>query len=147
MKYIFLIAIAGFSFALANNCLATCVSEMSGVIVGPTTPAACTAANGVWQAEGGSAGAPVTIPNPLTGDNTSVPISVLIGRIINGALGFVGSLALVMFIYGGFTWMLAAGNQQRVQKGKEILIWATIGLVVIFTSYAVVKMVLESLRA
>ncbi|MCK4539930.1 hypothetical protein KAU09_02120 [Candidatus Parcubacteria bacterium] len=44
--------------------------------------------------------------------------------------------SVVGFIYGGFTWMLAAGSSEKVQKGKDILIWATLGLVVIFSAYA-----------
>jgi len=36
-------------------------------------------------------------------------------------------------IYGGFNWMTAAGNAEKVEKGKQILVWATIGLIVIFT--------------
>ena len=84
----------------------------------------------------------VQLTNPL-GNVTSVP--ALIGTIINVALGVVGSLALVMFIYGGFTWMLAAGNESAVEKGKNILMWATIGLVVIFASYSLVSFVINSL--
>ena len=38
--------------------------------------------------------------------------------------------------------MTAAGSNEKVQKGKDILIWATIGLVIIFTSYALVRFVL-----
>jgi len=84
-----------------------------------------------------------TFPNPLgSGDIT---IQVLIGKIINATLGIVGSLALLMFIYGGFTWMMASGNQQAVQKGKDILTWATVGLVVIFASYALVNFVLVAM--
>jgi hypothetical protein len=49
----------------------------------------------------------------------------LIGKIINAVLGVVGSIALIMFIYGGFVWMTAAGNQERVGKGKEILVWSS----------------------
>lgn len=70
------------------------------------------------------------------------PIPTLIGKVIKGALGVVGSLALVMFIYGGLVWMTAAGNEQRVKMGKDILIWATIGLIVIFTSYALVHFII-----
>ena len=69
----------------------------------------------------------------------------LIGQIINGRLGIVRSLALVMFIYGGFVWMLAAGSNEKVQKGKDILVWATLGLVVIFSAYAVVKFIIEGI--
>lgn len=71
--------------------------------------------------------------------------ATFIGKIINVSLGLAGSLALLMFIYGGFTWMLAAGNDQRVTKGKNILTWATVGLVTIFTSYALVKFVLDAI--
>ena len=82
---------------------------------------------------------PVTLTNPL---GTGVTPQIFIGRIIKAILGIVGSLALVMFIYGGFNWMTAAGNAEKVEKGKQILLWATIGLIVIFTSYALVRFVL-----
>jgi hypothetical protein len=85
----------------------------------------------------------VTLPNPL---QTAEP-NILIGQIINAVMGIIGSLALVMFIYGGLTWMLAAGNNEKVQKGKNILVWATIGLVVIFSSYALVRFVFTGLGA
>ena len=85
---------------------------------------------------------PTTLPNPLGETNTD--INVLIGTIINAIMGIVGSLALAMFIYGGFTWMTAAGANERVQKGKDILIWATVGLIVIFSSYALVYFILNN---
>lgn len=66
----------------------------------------------------------------------------MIGTIIKAVLGVVGSLALVMFIYGGLLWMTAAGNTERVEKGKKTIVWAVLGLVVIFTSYALVKFIL-----
>jgi hypothetical protein len=69
----------------------------------------------------------------------------LVGFVINGLLGVVGSLALAMFIYGGFTWMMAAGSAEKVQKGKNILAWASIGLAVIFSAYALVRFVFEGL--
>jgi len=81
------------------------------------------------------------LPNPL-GGTTGTDVNLLIGQVINAVLGIVGSLALVMFIYGGLTWMTAAGNKEKIQKGKDILIWATIGLIIIFSAYAIVKFVL-----
>jgi hypothetical protein len=80
--------------------------------------------------------------NPLGGTMT---VPKLVGNIINASLGIVGSLALLMFIYGGFTWMLAAGNEQAVEKGKNILTWATIGLLVIFASYSLVNFVIKAI--
>ncbi len=85
---------------------------------------------------------PTTLPNPLGEGATP---QTLIGKIINAALGIVGSIALLMFIYGGFVWMTAAGNEQSVTKGRDILIWATVGLIIIFSSYALVKFVFTGL--
>ena len=84
----------------------------------------------------------VCLENPITGIDSP---NQLIGQIINGVLGIVGSLALVMFIYGGFVWMLAAGSNEKVQKGKDILVWATIGLVVIFAAFAIVDFILRGI--
>ncbi|MDD3711066.1 MAG: hypothetical protein PHP37_00445 [Patescibacteria group bacterium] len=86
----------------------------------------------------------VKLSNPL-GNNTTVP--GLIGRVIDSVLGVVGSLALIMFIYGGITWMTAAGNEQSVTKGRNILMWSALGLVVIFSSYALVKFVIQAIGA
>ena len=87
------------------------------------------------------AGCEVCLPDPL-GNKHPEPAE-LIGRIIHAALGIVGSIALAMFIYGGFTWMTAAGNSEKVQKGKDVLIWATLGLVIIFSAYALVNFVIQ----
>ncbi|MBU1663744.1 pilin, partial [Patescibacteria group bacterium] len=88
----------------------------------------------------------VSLPNPI-GSIAGTSIPTLLGNIIKSVLGVVGSLALVMFIYGGITWMLSGGNQEQVTKGKNILIWATIGIVIIFTSYALVKFVLTAINS
>ncbi|MEA3464141.1 MAG: pilin [Patescibacteria group bacterium] len=89
---------------------------------------------------------PVSLPDPLNPDGkptTHPKPAELIGRIIHAALGIVGSIALAMFIYGGFVWMTAAGSSEKVQKGKDVLIWAALGLVIIFSAYALVKFVIQ----
>jgi len=81
-----------------------------------------------------------TLTNPL---GVTDP-STLIGRVIKAVLGIVGSLALLMFVYGGFMWMLSAGNEKMIEKGKSTLMWAALGLVVIFMSYALVNFVIST---
>ena len=81
------------------------------------------------------------LPNPI--GTTDVP--VLIGNIIKAVLGLVGSIALLMFISGGFRWILSGGNEEQVTKGKQTLIWASLGLAVVFMSYLVVKFIIEAL--
>lgn len=82
-----------------------------------------------------------TLCNPLT---VSTP-QAFIGLAINAVLGVVGSLALLMFIYGGLTWMTSSGNEEKVKKGREIIIWSAIGLVVIFMSYALTRFLLGTI--
>lgn len=84
---------------------------------------------------------PPSIVNPLGDIKTP---QALIGKLITAVLGVVGSLALVMFIFGGITWMTSGGNADKIKKGRDIVVWAVIGLVIIFSSYALVRFLLGS---
>ncbi|MFH1772778.1 MAG: pilin [Patescibacteria group bacterium] len=83
-----------------------------------------------------------TFTNPLV---LKDDIPTFLGNVIKGIMGVVGSLALVMFIYGGIIWMISGGNQENVTKGKNILIWTTLGIIMVFMAYAIVKLVIETL--
>ncbi len=98
--------------------------------------------NGV-NLPGDNTGSPTSLNNPL-GDRTP---EILIGDLINTIFGIVGSLALLMFIYGGLTWMTSAGNKEMVDKGRNIIKWAAIGLVIIFSSYALVRFLIVGVGA
>ncbi len=79
--------------------------------------------------------------NPLGTDD----IRVIIGKVIRAVLGVVGSLALLMFIYGGGLWLTSGGESEKIKKGMDTVLWATIGLVVIFAAYALVNFVIKGL--
>jgi amino acid transporter len=65
--------------------------------------------------------------------------------IIQYMLGFLGIIAIIIILYGGFTWMTAAGNEEKVGKAKQIITAGIIGLVIIFVSYALVTFVISQL--
>ena len=96
------------------------------------------------QAEPNNAQAVGTLENPL-GDNALTPQQIY-GRVIFSFMGVTGALALIMFVIGGIQWMTAAGNPERVKKGRDTLMWAVLGLIVIFSSYAILRAVLEALQ-
>jgi hypothetical protein len=60
-------------------------------------------------------------------------------------LGIVGSLSLIMFIYGGFMFLISAGSADAIGKAKKIIIAAVIGLAIVFSSYLIIKFVLGSM--
>jgi hypothetical protein len=87
----------------------------------------------------------VPLPNPLgTGVNAET-VPGLINRVIIAILGIVGALALLMFVWGGLLWMTSAGNSEQVKKGRDTLVWAAIGLLIIFASYTLVTTIFKSL--
>lgn len=71
-----------------------------------------------------------------------VQVGINLAKII---LALSGSLALLMFIYGGFTWLTAAGSSERVDKGKKILTGAVIGLIIIFGAVTIINFAQQAL--
>ncbi|PLX26578.1 hypothetical protein C0581_04060 [Candidatus Parcubacteria bacterium] len=84
------------------------------------------------------------LKNPL-GDVNAIP--VIFGNVIKVVTGLMGSAALLVFIYGGVMWILSGGNQERIKKGQQAMIWAAIGIVVVFSSYAIITLVIEGMGA
>lgn len=80
-----------------------------------------------------------TICDPLGG----VTVESLSARIILYLLGISGTIALIMFIWGGLQWMTSAGSSDKIKKGKDTMLWAALGLVIVFSSWAVIRSVLE----
>lgn len=65
-------------------------------------------------------------------------------NIIKFFLGLLGLIAIVMMLYGGFTWMTAGGNEDKVDTAKKIISSASIGLVIVLISWAIVQFVINS---
>ncbi len=84
----------------------------------------------------------ITLTNPLVGVTTP---EQFIGRIIQGVLGLVGVVTLVMFLWGGFIWLFSFGEPERVKKGLNTMLWTGAGLVTIFGSTVVIRWFLKVL--
>lgn len=93
--------------------------------------------------------------NPLEGQRTKISelnqlkggtIQDVIGIAIKTAMGIMGSIALIMFIYGGFLWMTAAGNSSQIDKAQDVIVYGALGIMIIFGSYAIVTLIFESVN-
>jgi len=67
----------------------------------------------------------------------------VLGDIINVILTLVGIIFVIFIIYAGYLWMTASGNEQKVDKSKEILKQSIIGLIVVLGSYAISYFVIQ----
>ncbi|MFH0854483.1 MAG: pilin [bacterium] len=65
--------------------------------------------------------------------------------IINVMLGFLGIIAVVIILIGGFKWMTAGGNEDQVGEAKKWIFSGIIGLLIILASYALAKFAVDQL--
>lgn len=72
-------------------------------------------------------------------------IRLVVARIIRTALGLLGIVALVLILYGGFVWMTAGGDEEKISQSKKILLNSVIGLAIILSSYAIASFVVSKL--
>lgn len=74
-------------------------------------------------------------------------IILIIARIINVALSFLGIVAVLLILYGGFIWMTSAGNEEKITQAKKLLIDAGIGLFIILASFALAQFIFSKFGA
>lgn len=69
----------------------------------------------------------------------------VIGRAITLLTAFMGSIALVLYMYAGFLWMFSRGNAEKVDEAKRIFIWTSLGVIAMLGAYVVVSTVFGKL--
>mgnify|MGYP001607669969 CR=1 FL=1 len=87
-------------------------------------------------------------PGPGVDEKECRSISIFITLLINFSkylFGIVGALALLFFIYGGFTLILSRGTTDSVKKGKDIMVAAIVGLIIVFGAYMLVRFLSSTL--
>lgn len=84
-------------------------------------------------------------PPALKTGAAAQPLPSRVGFIIGIGLSFIGTIFFVLIIYSGIMWMTAAGNEQQVAKAKDIIIAATIGLVIVLSAYAITRFIGDTL--
>lgn len=77
------------------------------------------------------------------------PKLATIQSILSSGLGLVlsvlGIIFLGLMLYGGLTWMTAAGDDAKIKKARELITAAVIGLIIVVAAYAVTYFVTTSL--
>ncbi|KKQ40372.1 MAG: hypothetical protein US58_C0021G0004 [Candidatus Magasanikbacteria bacterium GW2011_GWA2_37_8] len=68
-----------------------------------------------------------------------------VAKIIRVAMGLLGIVAVVIILIGGFTWMTAGGNEEKVGEAKKWIFAGVIGLAIILSAYALANFVITNL--
>lgn len=87
--------------------------------------------------------------DPTTDGNIATDTTVFGGSlraaiqtIINFFLFFLGTIAVAMVVYGGFMYITSQGDDGQTEKGRKIIQYAAIGIIIILISYALVATLL-----
>ena len=67
-----------------------------------------------------------------------------ISGIIRVALGFLGIIAVIIILLGGFKWMTAGGNDDKVKDAKKLIFSGIIGLVIVLSAFAIANFVITT---
>ncbi|NCD01075.1 hypothetical protein EOL94_03215 [bacterium] len=66
-------------------------------------------------------------------------------RIINTAMMFLGLIAVVIILLGGFKWMTAGGSEDKVSEAKKLMGQGVIGLLIVLASWGIAQFVVNQL--
>lgn len=75
----------------------------------------------------------------------SADIRVIVARIIRVVLSLLGVVALLLVLWGGFQWMSANGEEEKILDAKRNLINSAIGLAIILSAWAITTFVLNAI--
>lgn len=60
-----------------------------------------------------------------------------VADILNVFFGLLGTIFIILLVYGGYTWMTASGNSEKVEKAQATIKVAVIGIIIIASAYAI----------
>jgi hypothetical protein len=100
---------------------------------------ACVSVDSSPSSSGGGAG--IGISNPLSANT----IPELIATVLSSIIGLIGILAVASFVYGGILYMTSGGSEEQSNKGKKVLLYSTMGLIVSILSYVIINTVIRAI--
>jgi len=76
------------------------------------------------------------------GDTDPRTIAASIIRVV---LGFLGIIAVIIMIAGGFKWMTSGGDDGKIGDARGMIIAGFIGLLIILAAYGIAVYVMEAI--
>ncbi len=78
--------------------------------------------------------------DPLKANMRQIPF--ILNNVINVLTAISGTTALIFFIIGGYYYIFSFGNEEMASKGKNALLYSSIGLIIIISAYVIVKYII-----
>lgn len=78
------------------------------------------------------------LPEPADPDNRG-PLFIVIKNFMLWILGIVGMVGVIGFVIAGVFYMTAAGDDGRMEAGKNSMKWSIIGVVVALMGFIIIQ--------
>lgn len=72
-------------------------------------------------------------------------LKAMVFTVINVILGFLGVLAIIIVLFGGFKWMTSGGSEEKIGEARNMIIAGIVGLAIVLAAYAIAQFVVVSL--
>jgi len=131
MKFKSFIYIAVFFFVVMAGICAT--SSIASALASDNLKQACVDAPGSPYCQ--------TVVNPPTPTDTT--LADTLNKITNFIAMLSAIVAVIILIYGGFRYVVSAGNEQKVTTAKNTILYSVVGLVVVAISRTIVLFVVN----
>jgi len=69
----------------------------------------------------------------------------IIASVIRVILGFLGIIAVIIIIMGGFKWMTSGGNDTKAKEARDMIVAGVIGLIIILAAFGIASFVTDKL--
>lgn len=67
--------------------------------------------------------------------------STIAVNVLNFLLGIAGVLSIIMTVIGGIMYLTSAGDEGRIEKGKDIFKFSVIGIIIVLASMVIVRQI------
>ena len=82
---------------------------------------------------------------PAYGQVAPKPVAAIIGDVINIVVGLLGLLVFLYILWGGFVWMTAGVDTDKVQDAQKKIYQAVLGAMIILSAYAISTFIINQL--
>lgn len=72
-------------------------------------------------------------------------VGEIIVRVIQWIMGIVGLVCVAFIIYGGVIYATSGGNEEHIDRGKKILLWSLVGLVICILAFVIANAVVGAI--
>lgn len=79
------------------------------------------------------------VGNAVSGFVTKKTLTAYVQDIIVYLLGFISLIGVIYIMYAGFQVMTGAGDEEKLKKARNIIIYVILGIVLMWIAYSLVN--------